>query len=691
MGRPSQTSANSIRRSLEDNTIDTESVVRHERVYLHIHDHEAREFSGLTTYHGMVRIYNSTTWPSRIFWCCVVCSCVSLFMIHCGMLLYGYHQKPTLTQVTVFVPQEGILMPHVTVCPTTNIVKEKLQGWNMSSDVEAYLLRSFNTDINIRSDVIHRQHAAFERYKSQYFTKTGQNFSLLNFFHAVGPKCKDIIKACFWEGLAIDDCCANAESVFTDYGYCVRLPNSMNAPRKQWFSGTHYGLELIIDTMASDIINDDYSENFELLDVGAKVAIHRIADIPPLGFGALSVPPGMKMYVGMKLSNITLLPKNDWGMCQSTWDPKIHGEIRLQTPYTATHCELNCHINAMIKHCGCVAAHMSSHADKEVVCDPLAVHKCEQSFNATQEATNCDCDMECQRELYDTQISYGNFIIRRFESANYGLRSEAEITYAKENYASIVLYMREVLIEKHDQQRQMQTADLLSNIAGSMGLFLGMSTVTLLEVFIFLFKSVWGTVNTQRQRQFVKAVIEEQKGAEEDQELIVVEEPSDPEDDEPDSINPEGSDAGSQQSRRQSKAHIAILQHRRPSNFVSSLALRRLSARPDRQGSTGVPQFLTIDLGNRRRDSTAGDGGHNRRLSFSRSATARKPSFQYLGSAMDQSFAQPRRSLQPSAIDMQNLLEANSDGNRSRRASVVMAPRNPSHLGRKMSYTTSII
>lgn len=75
--------------------------------------------------------------------------------------------------------------------------------------------------------------------------------------------------------------------------------------------------------------------------------------------------------------------------------------------------------------------------------------------------------------------------------------------------------------EHHEQQRQVQTADLLSNIAGSMGLFLGMSTVTLLEIFIFLFKSIWGTINTERQKQFVKSVIQEDE--EKNNNVIVVE------------------------------------------------------------------------------------------------------------------------------------------------------------------------
>lgn len=40
------------------------------------------------------------------------------------------------------------------------------------------------------------------------------------------------------------------------------------------------------------------------------------------------------------------------------------------------------------------------------------------------------------------------------------------------------LYFSHVAYERIEQQKQLQTADLLSNIAGSMGLFLGMSTVS---------------------------------------------------------------------------------------------------------------------------------------------------------------------------------------------------------------------
>lgn len=65
-----------------DSSEGVESLARNERVYLHLYEHETEVFAGLTTYHGLVRIYNSQNWTSRIFWCVVVVSCLSLFMIH---------------------------------------------------------------------------------------------------------------------------------------------------------------------------------------------------------------------------------------------------------------------------------------------------------------------------------------------------------------------------------------------------------------------------------------------------------------------------------------------------------------------------------------------------------------------------------------------------------------------------------
>lgn len=71
---------------IEESDTDDDNEVT-QKIVLHVYNDESKEFTSLTTYHGMVRIYNSNTWPSLIFWCLVVVSCVSLFMLHVSAMI----------------------------------------------------------------------------------------------------------------------------------------------------------------------------------------------------------------------------------------------------------------------------------------------------------------------------------------------------------------------------------------------------------------------------------------------------------------------------------------------------------------------------------------------------------------------------------------------------------------------------
>lgn len=50
-------------------------------------------------------------------------------------------------------------------------------------------------------------------------------------------------------------------------------------------------------------------------------------------------------------------------------------------------------------------------------------------------------------------------------------------------------------------------------IGGVMGLFLGMSCVTLLEVFIYLFKTIFGTLNSTRHKAFIERLLSNEDGS----------------------------------------------------------------------------------------------------------------------------------------------------------------------------------
>uniref|UniRef100_A0AC34FDD0 Uncharacterized protein n=1 Tax=Panagrolaimus sp. ES5 TaxID=591445 RepID=A0AC34FDD0_9BILA len=378
-------------------SIDADSVIRNERVYLHILDYEAREFTGLTTYHGMVRIYNSNTWPSRIFWCVVVVSCVSMFMIHCGIMLYGYHRKPTLTQVNIIIPPEGIVFPEITICALNPVIEDKVKNWNMSKSVLNYLLKSFDGESSDREKVLLNQHNELLAYLNDYKTTMGKDFKLLEFIDSTSPSCSDLVKACFWAGQRIANCCTFSEPIYTEYGKCYKFSN-IKLQRKQWFSGYNYGFEIIVDTKSDQIFEEQLSLD-PFADIGIRIFIHNETQFPQMIGGGILAPPGMRMYAGMEKRELKLLPNTDWGVCQQNWDEKVHGKQLLNLPYSANHCEMNCRLNFFVENL----------EDREVM---------------------------------------------KLEGKS--------LEYAKENYVGIMIYMREISYELHEQQRQMQTADLLN-------------------------------------------------------------------------------------------------------------------------------------------------------------------------------------------------------------------------------------
>ncbi|KAK0397037.1 hypothetical protein QR680_001951 [Steinernema hermaphroditum] len=96
-----------------DSDLSSESV---HNIYLHIHEEESRNYTQITTYHGMVRIFNSHTWISLLFWSLVVITCLTLFIIYSANILYKFHRAPTLMETFMFTLDEA-QFPNIIACP----------------------------------------------------------------------------------------------------------------------------------------------------------------------------------------------------------------------------------------------------------------------------------------------------------------------------------------------------------------------------------------------------------------------------------------------------------------------------------------------------------------------------------------------------------------------------------------------
>uniref|UniRef100_A0A914VX88 Uncharacterized protein n=1 Tax=Plectus sambesii TaxID=2011161 RepID=A0A914VX88_9BILA len=504
---------NQEKAAIDEEQAEGEEEDESQRVFLHIYDYETKTFSSITTYHGLVRIYNSHTWPSRIFWIVVVLTALILFVIHSGTLLWSYHQRPTLTQVNIVVPEKGILFPDMTICNFNPVVQSKVAAWNMSDEVLNYVLKSYlevgSLQETVESDLqIQMEHEMFVNYTIAYKQWTGQDFDLIAFFNSTGHTCQDMVLACSWAGKEVNDCCNFAQHVMTDLGKCIRFSSFGDTEMMQYqkISGAYYGLHILFDILTVERTN--VSSNY--LDAGVKFFIHPEGVLPFLQSSGVAAPPGQKLYGAVSLRNITLLPKEQWGFCTDEWNDGVHGEQLVDQQYSASHCEANCIANAFKKKCGCVPISKQLSGSQKV-CTPFELYNCTKDDSTNLEGgvddeiywySSCGCGVECNRLEYNIEASYSAIITEHPRFQNQSSPAYQNTSYILENYLALNIFMKEIAYEEHTQMKQIQTADLLSNIAGSMGLFLGMSTVTLLEIFIYMFKSVWGAVNTDRKKQF---------------------------------------------------------------------------------------------------------------------------------------------------------------------------------------------
>ncbi|KHJ95690.1 hypothetical protein OESDEN_04363 [Oesophagostomum dentatum] len=185
-----------------------------QKIVLHVYDDESKEFTSLTTYHGMIRIYSSETWPSRIFWSLVVVTCLTLFMIHSGLMLFFYHSKPTFFKTTE-IPLRAEQLPAVTICRVGGKKWNKYSENHLTKNKMAIADAIFNSGSFDSSEL-----EKLTSLEETYTRTTGHKFNLKQILLETRTPCEQSIMSVYISGRRIKNHCQQAEWTLTEFGYC---------------------------------------------------------------------------------------------------------------------------------------------------------------------------------------------------------------------------------------------------------------------------------------------------------------------------------------------------------------------------------------------------------------------------------------------------------------------------------------
>ncbi|NWJ02982.1 ASIC4 protein, partial [Crypturellus undulatus] len=308
--------------------------------------------------------------------------------------------------------------------------------------------------------------------------------TMQSFFHRLGHQIEDMLVECRFQGQRCGP--QHFAPVYTRYGKCYTFNGDRRNPRVTRQGGMGNGLEIMLDIQQEEYLPIWRETNETSFEAGIRVQIHS-QDEPPyihqLGFG---VSPGFQTFVSCQEQRLTYLPQ-PWGNCRAS----VQGEQTLPgyDTYSIAACRLQCEKEAVVRSCHCRMVHMPGN---ESICSPNVYIECaDHTLDTAVEDSQdrCSCPTPCNLTRYGKEISMVR--IPNKGSARYLARKyNKNETYIRENFLVLDIFFEALNYEAIEQKKAYDLAGLLGDIGGQMGLFIGASILTILEILDYIYEVI---------------------------------------------------------------------------------------------------------------------------------------------------------------------------------------------------------
>ncbi|XP_077980560.1 uncharacterized protein LOC144435805 [Glandiceps talaboti] len=304
-------------------------------------------------------------------------------------------------------------------------------------------------------------------------------------FREIGHQAKDFILQC-----TFDKRPCNYTHFYQwqnkNYGNCFTFNSGINeAVRQTGKSGSQYGLHLTLFIEQPEYVGLFSQES------GVRVSVSPQDVMPfPEDIG-ITVSPGQATSIGLRKNDISRQGGN-YGNCTSGDEYYI---VNTEFKYSVNLCVKECLQKNLIERCSCVTDILLDEDKCSYV--NTTQQRCRQIVQGLFEdyELNCTCKNPCEETSYSTMVSSSIWPSERYESHLYGVLSEksikAAITLQDVDASRLNLVRLKVFFEELNFQSIVQTpkynmASLLSSIGGTLGLYIGLSIITIMEIIVFL-------------------------------------------------------------------------------------------------------------------------------------------------------------------------------------------------------------
>ena len=291
-----------------------------------------------------------------------------------------------------------------------------------------------------------------------------------------------------------------------NYGNCYTFNAHNNQVKTSYFDGSINGLilELFIGKPSVNTQNVNHD--------GVVLSIHNQTQEPFYQGSITPVAANTETYLSVKRNFITKL-ESPYGNClNDTSSTQFYNYIvnKINRSYSKELCLKICTQYQLIQECGCQSFLYIFYQDTSAgYCKNSQQLTCLRNFinNYTLALDSCktSCSYECNtveyeissfNALYPTSF-YTNTLYDYSKAKGFNL-SLSEIPQA---FVKLFIYYDSLKYTATVQTAQLQMSDLMANIGGNLGLFLGMSFLTIAELIEISFNTIFILITSRKNRK----------------------------------------------------------------------------------------------------------------------------------------------------------------------------------------------
>ncbi|XP_070566204.1 acid-sensing ion channel 2-like [Ptychodera flava] len=273
------------------------------------------------------------------------------------------------------------------------------------------------------------------------------------------------------------------------YGNCFTWNHhSRNMSLRSTGPGSTHGLKLTLFTEQSEYISI-YGQ-----DSGVRVSIHEMGTTPFPEDDGFTVAPGKATGVGLKQLIINREDPPHGECSNSTSFESMYGD-----GYSVAACRKQCLQDYMERECGCVDTIMISDVPRcrilnqtQEICRQLMYYMLQNNM------LECECALPCSEIIYLKTISqslwpsvtYLYHLLKTIHSINDKTKDINDFEQAQSNLVRLEVYFEEMTYETMSETPKYEGVyNLLAEIGGVIGIYVGLSFITVVE-FVEFFVAV---------------------------------------------------------------------------------------------------------------------------------------------------------------------------------------------------------